>query len=158
MEKFFWTIIILAVGLYIIGEGVMIRCGRLRKRFIGGSFPVLAPRDIFLIAIPIGLQILVIGFMIILPNSKILTVVGGVSFLSAIILGIWRPDWLKPSWLRWLENNYAHVRDEMFREANQMGAKKWEDATCTQEGLEHWADSVAKKHGWSRRWGERDGL
>jgi hypothetical protein len=47
VEKFFWTLGIFAVGLYMTYTGVMIRLGKFRKLFIGGSFPVLAQRDIF---------------------------------------------------------------------------------------------------------------
>lgn len=93
MEKFFWTVTILAIGLYMTYEGVMVRCDRLRKRFIGGSFPVLAPRDIFLISVPIGLGLISICFMVMNPDwNNIFGPLMLVFNLSAIILGIWRPD------------------------------------------------------------------
>jgi len=67
---------------------------------------------------------------------------------------IWQPRWLKPFWLRWLEDNYGHVLEEMFEEARQMGVRNWEAQVKTQADLERWADSVAEKHGWQRL-GER---
>ncbi len=73
-----------------------------------------------------------------------------VSIASILILLIWQPRWLKPIWLRWLEDNYGHVLELMFEEARQMGVRTWEAQVKTQADLEAWADSIAKKHGWQR--------
>jgi hypothetical protein len=151
MEKFLWTLGVFVFGFYMIYDGVMVRLGKSRRKFLGGSFPVLAPREIFVLAIPIGLGIVTIGFMIVFPEwVGLLNYPGLFFFFTTIILGFWAPGWIKPDWLRWLDDNYGHVRDELLREANKMGVKQWEEETRTQEGLERWADSVARKHGWRR--------
>jgi hypothetical protein len=46
--------------------------------------------------------------------------------------------------------NYEPVLGDMFEEARKMDIKEWDAQTRTQEGLERWADSVARKHGWQR--------
>lgn len=152
MEKFFLTLGILAFGLFAIWLGTMVRLGKLRWLFLGGSFPVLAPLGAFLIAIPVGLLFIIIGLMMVFPEQNDpLTIPLVILFFAAIILGFWMPSWIQPTWLRWLHENYDHVLGEMLQEASQMGAKEWERATRTQEELEQWADRVAKKHGWQRR-------
>ncbi len=64
---------------------------------------------------------------------------------------MWQPWWLKPAWLRWLEENYGDVLEDLFAEARAMGMRKWAEQVKTQEGLERWADGVAQKHGWQRQ-------
>jgi hypothetical protein len=74
----------------------------------------------------------------------------GTMLLIAIIISFLKPNFLKPYWLRWLEDNYGHVLELMFEEARQMGGRNWEMQVKTQAELETWADSVAAKHGWQR--------
>jgi hypothetical protein len=151
MEYYIITFGIFAFGFYVTYTGIMVRLGRLRKLFLGGSFPVLAQREIFVLSIPMGLGIITVGLTIIFPGwQKALTILLWFFSCTTVILGFWAPGWIKPDWLRWLDDNYGHVREEMFRAARQIGVDKWEEATHTQEGLEHWADSVAQKHGWRR--------
>lgn len=142
---------IFALGLSAISLGVIVRMGKLRWLFLGGSFPVLAPLGAFLIVIPMGLATITIGLMMVFPKYNDLLTIPLILFgIIGVILGFWMPGWVQPFWLRWLNRNYGHVLGEMLQEANQMGAKKWEEATRTQEDLEQWADGVAKKHGWQR--------
>jgi hypothetical protein len=145
------TLGIFGVGLFMVWLGVMVRVGKLRWLFFGGSFPVLSPVGVFLIAVPMGLNVMTIGLLIIFPEYKDpLTIPLLFFFLISAILSFWLPDWLLPRWMSWLMNNYEHVLHEMIEEVRQMGAKKWEKETRTQAELERWADSVAQKHGWQR--------
>ena len=150
MDKLTVTLGILGFGLFMVWLGVMVRIGKLRWLFFGGSFPVLSPVGAFLIAVPMGLGFVTIGLMIIFPGSDLLGILMGVFFLSGATLSFWLPDWMLPMWLSWLRKNYDHVLEGMFEEVRQMGAKKWEQETRTQAELERWADSVAQKHGWQR--------
>ncbi|MBE7552687.1 MAG: hypothetical protein HS126_16580 [Anaerolineales bacterium] len=148
-EKFLLMLGIFSFGFFAIYLGIMVRMGKWRHLFLGGSFPVLAPVGSFLIAIPTGLGFITIGVMIIFPEYKDpLTI--PLLFLGfvAVILGLWTPNWLLPDWLHWLMENYEHVLSGMFEEVRQMGIKRWEEETQTQTGLENWAKRVAKKHGW----------
>jgi hypothetical protein len=76
-------------------------------------------------------------------------VVEGHYLILVLGLLIWQPSWLKPYWLRWLEDNYGHMMDFMFEEARRMG-RSWEAQVRTQADLEAWADSVAQRRGWQR--------
>lgn len=149
MEKTIWTLGIFALGLFFIYMGIMVRIGKWRRQLMFRGFPVLASPVFFLIAIPLGLSLVIIGLKIIFPEWDLLIPLA-ICFFSAMILSFWMPDWLFPKWFRWLMNKYEHVLGEMFEEAHQMGVKEWEAQTSTQEDLEQWADSIARKHGWRR--------
>jgi hypothetical protein len=138
-------------GFSAILLGIILRLGKFRQIYTGRSMPVYAQREIFHLAIPIGLGFLIVGLMGVFPNFKDpLTYPLAFSFFATMILAIWQPWWLKPTWLRWLEDNYGHVLEKMFAEAREMGRREWAEQVKTQEGLEQWADSVAQKHGWRR--------
>jgi hypothetical protein len=151
-EKTLLTLGIFAFGLFAVYLGVMVRIGKWRRLFLGGSFPVLAPVGAFLLAIPIGLGVITIGLMMVWPEHNDPLTIPLVFFvLTTIILSFWTPDWIVPTWLRWLKNNYEHVLGEFFEEARQMGIKEWQEETQTQTGLENWAKRVAKKNGWKSK-------
>ena len=69
-------------------------------------------------------------------------------FIVAIILAFWRPRWLVPRWLLWLEDNHGEIYDQLREEAQKLGAREWEKRVSTQEGLEAWAMEVRRKYGW----------
>ena len=150
MENPLLTFGMLAFGLFTTWLGVMVRIGRLRWLFFGGSFPVLAPVGAFLIAIPMGLGFIIIGLKLVYPEMDLLIPLA-FFFLTGVVLSFWTPNWLLPNWMRWLMENYKHVLDGMFEEVRQMGVKQWEKETQTQDGLERWDDKVARKKGWRRR-------
>jgi len=116
--------------------------------------PVYAQREFANVSILIGLQFVVIALMIVYPYphyfGKLLGYLLGVLAFSSLILAAWSPGWIKPTWLRWMEDNYMHVLEEMFDEARAMGRFDWEKRVRTQAELEQWAESVAQKHGWQR--------
>lgn len=147
-DVFWLTVGIFAFGLWAVYLGIMVRLGKWRSLLLYRGFPVLAPTGAFLIAIPMGLGIIAIGFMMVFPDNKDLIGIPMLVFsLSGVILSFWLPDWLLPDWFRWLIENYEHVLSEMFEEAWQMGLKEWEKETRTQAGLENWAKHVAEKRG-----------
>ena len=150
-EKFLLTLGIFAFGFFAVYLGIMVRTGKLRWLFFGGSFPILAPVGVFLIAIPIGLGFITIGLMGVFPEIKDPLTIPLLFFgITAVILGFWTPNWIQPMWMRWLIKNYEHVLDQMFEEVRQMGVKKWEIQTQTQTDLASWADEIAHRNGWQR--------
>jgi hypothetical protein len=141
-----------AFGFAAILLGIMLRLGKLRVIYTLRSLPVYAQREIFNVAIPIGLGWFAIVLPIAFPGIKDWADYAlYFSFFATVTLAIWQPWWLKPTWLRWLENNYGHMLEEMFAEARAMGRRNWAEQVKTQEGLERWANSVAQKHDWQRR-------
>ena len=60
-----------------------------------------------------------------------------VLFLLPLVALVWRPHWLKPAWLQWLEATCSdRVVEKMFKEARRMGPREWEVQVKTQADLE----------------------
>ena len=97
---------------------------------------------------PRGLFVVIVGPGV--PDVRIGRVIGiATSFsmmLSALVLMIWKPRWLKPQWLLWLEDNYPYLIDTLLEEARKEG-KAWEAKVRTQENLEEWAKQTAGRYG-----------
>jgi len=147
-----WMFFVVVIGSVSFGLGIVARLGRLKRTFITKGIPIIHPKTLVYALIPTGL------FFLLMPLWGSEDLLGRTSsFILFLVLQllivttlIWQPYWLKPSWLQWMENNYGHVLDDMFEEARQMGGYNWEAHVKTQDGLEKWADSVAKEHGWHR--------
>ena len=63
-----------------------------------------------------------------------------------IVLAIWRPWWLKPKWLRWLEKEHGDIIGILWEEVRKEG-HAWERRVRTQEQLEQWVEEVQRKRG-----------
>ena len=125
MEKDLWTAGIFLFGGWAVYLGIMVRLGKQRDLLMYRGFPVLASTGAFLIAVPFGLGVITIGLTMIFPEySGPFTIPLIFFLLTAMILGLWLPDWILPMWFRWLVKNYEHVLGEMFEEARQMGGKR----------------------------------
>ena len=62
--------------------------------------------------------------------------------LLAIVFMAWKPDWLKPDWLLWLEAHYdAATLHFMYYQARHDEAA-WVERAETQAGLEAWAKEM----------------
>jgi hypothetical protein len=136
--------------------GILARLGYFKGVYVSKGFPVLVPKELVYAMVPFGLMIGLLAILPLIPpidelRMKIVIYFGPPLWIIGGIFAIWQPRWLKPAWLRWLEDNYGHVREGMFEEARQMGARNWEAQVRTQTDLERWADSVAQKNGWRRR-------
>lgn len=58
----------------------------------------------------------------------------------------WKPRWLKPAWLLWLEEKYnERMLNFMFDQARKEG-RTWSKRVATQEGLEGWAEEIVQKY------------
>ena len=136
--------------------GTLARLGYFKGVYAGKGFPVLVPRELVYGMIPFGLMVGIFAILPLIPPTnelrmKIVIYLVPPLWIIAGILAVWQPHWLKPAWLRWLEDNYGHVQEAIFAEARQMGIRNWETQVRTDEDLKRWADSVARKHGWQRR-------
>jgi hypothetical protein len=143
------------LGLIFIIVGLWVRLGGLKGIHLFKGIPAILPSGYIYAAFPVGFWLIGIGIASLWPQSSwTQDVVGGgaiACLLISVLLMAWKPNLLKPFWLRWLEENYGHVLGELFEEARLMGVKEWEEETRTQEGLEAWANEVARKNGWQRR-------
>ncbi len=138
-------------GFTLIIVGALLRLGKLRWMYIGQSLPVFAQRETVHLGIPLGIGVLITGLMTLLPDfNELLNYLVFFSFLITMILAFWQPWWIKPAWLRWMEDNYDYAIEEMFAEARKIGRFEWGKQVKTQAELEAWADEVARRNGWQR--------
>jgi uncharacterized membrane protein YccC len=145
------TILVGMMGLGGLLFGVAILTGRIKAWWLAQSIPGIVPEAAFYFGIPMGVTLLALALSLLLPDSMekgwgSLDIVGGL-FIISIIITLWRPPWLRPKWLRWLEDNHRSILSLLRREAREMGGPAWEERVRTQEDLEQWVEEVRRKHG-----------
>lgn len=142
-------------GLTLFGLGLAVRLGYLKRMFIQKKKTGFYSRNTGYALMPAGLFLLSF-YPIFLWKGKQATealpslIIIVTLFVLPLIAIIWQPRWLKPAWLQWLDDNYGHVLEKMFKAARQMGPRRWEAQVSTQAGLEWWAESVARKYKWQK--------
>jgi hypothetical protein len=66
----------------------------------------------------------------------------GLAFVFAYL----EPDWLAPTWYRWLKREHGNILSLLAQEAHQLGRAEWLKHVQTQADLEAWVAEVRKKH------------
>ncbi len=136
-----------AFSLYL---SVIALCGHFKAPYLFKGIPLMAPAGMIYTGFPAGIGALIYAIALLIPNIELGgMIVAANSFLmmlSALVLMIWKPRWLKPQWLRWLEDSYPYLLDTLLEEARKEG-KTWEAKVHTQEGLEKWAEQTAARYG-----------
>lgn len=124
---------------------IQLKHGKMKTAFlplpINPEIPVNWPYGLW----PVGLGALLTGTGFIIAN-RLLMMIGlfGVTPFALVFL-FWKPRWLKPDWLLWLEDTYdQHMLDFMFQQARL--DKTWSQKVATQEGLEVWAKEMEQKY------------
>jgi hypothetical protein len=149
-------LLLIVVGFSLIGIGLGAVMGYFKTLYLIKGIPGLYPSGYVYAFIPAGMLSLLFALAFVLPSRELagdIVAFGslGIILLSIILMTV-RPKWLKPWWLKWLEDHYGHVLEDILEEARN--TKNFEQQTRTQADLAAWADSVAQKHGWQRL-GER---
>ncbi len=67
--------------------------------------------------------------------------------ICGFIFSFLQPSFLKPTWLKWLEQGHGDIMPILQQEANAMGLGIWEARVKTQADLETWVAEVRRKHG-----------
>lgn len=100
--------------------------------------------------LPIGIFCLMVIFAVFVLDQTSMRLILGYSvwpiLLFSIILMIWKPRWLKPWWLIWLEDNYGDVLDVMLEGARN--TPDFAQQTPTETELAVWAEEVLGKYRW----------
>jgi len=99
--------------------------------------------------IPMGIGVIWVALAAI-PNSQAITdllLYTGVFFvIVGIVFALIKPFFLKPAWLRWLEERYGGMMPILKDEARKMGLELWQSKMQTQADIEAWAEEVLQKH------------
>ena len=128
--------------------------GKLKIWWILPSSPIV-PGGVVYWGIPASICMLITGFSLLLPTVEMRSMVFMIGICTTIpkmfIFLIWRPRWLTPVWLRWLEENHKDVLPFLEKEAEDMsnkwgGSRNWAQRIDTQEGLEEWVAEVRQKY------------
>ncbi len=137
------------VGSILIYLGMITLNGTYKKWYLGPH--IFPPQAIVYGAIPFGISgigLCLAGIIsIFLDFNAVICIVGIFVFPSTIfgfILAAWRPKWIKPHWVRWLEEYYGDKIYILIADA-QNNPAVWEVRVSTQAGLEEWAEEVAGK-------------
>lgn len=140
------------MGVAMLVLGLYIRAGGFKTWYLARGTPIIIPRAIQNMLIPLGLSFIaaeVITSDLIptkSPGDVFFWIVMSM-FIASIALGIWNPRWLQPRWLVYLEDEYGTVMWHLLQEAAQ-DPKRWEQQVRTQEDLETWAEETRKKLGY----------
>jgi hypothetical protein len=135
----------LFVGAFVgIFDAIQFKRGKMRDYFLPLPMNLVIPANGHYGGWPGGIASLLMGIGYVTDN-RVIAIIGVAIFPLALVLMVWKPRWLKPDWLLWLEAHYDEdVIDFMFKQARN--EKKWGKRVSTQEGLETWAEETAQKY------------
>lgn len=148
MGNYSCTIIFLVgVGLFFIIIGGGIRLGYWKRWYLGPDDPIFYPKPGAYGFIPLGLFCFSTLLVLLLPEPwQTFATWAAFSFVGLCILLVGlQPWWIKPKWVRWLEEENDDIVDKLIEEARW--TKDWDKRIATQEGLETWVAEVRKKWG-----------
>ncbi len=148
MENYNCAIMFLGgAGLFLIVIGGGIRLGYGRRWYLGPDDPIFYPKQGVYGPVPLGLSFWCILLVLVLPEpweTFATWVAFSFAILSIFLIGL-QPWWIKPAWVRWLEEENDDILDRLIQEA--CWTKDWEKRIATQEGLEAWVAQVREKWG-----------
>jgi hypothetical protein len=137
------------ISIMFLMFGTLIRLGYLRAAYAVRGFPVLVPRELVHGMIPLGLAVGALAVIPLIPTVEMrgdmVLYVAFPLWIVSGILAIWQPRWLKPKWLRWLEDEHSDIIEVLWEEIREEG-HSWERRVRTQEDLEQWVVEVRRKH------------
>jgi hypothetical protein len=140
-------------GMGFLAIGLYVRFGNFKTLYLTKGIPVLMPQALQNIFIPLGITLLImaLGLSDLVPTvelrQKFLVWGVGPIFLVSLILAVWNPRWLRPSWLNYLEDEYGTVMWKLLDEARK-DVPAWSHRVRTQAGLEEWAEETRQKLGY----------
>ena len=140
-----------SLGIPFFVAAFAIRQGRFNRWYLHTQLvPYMPPATMYGL-IPMGLALSLPPLILILPffsgNFKynLILVIGAVCLiLAGFVFPMWKPDFLKPTWLRKLESEYPPDVIEFFvQEWKEMDKDEWARKIGTEEGMEELIRLVA---------------
>ena len=146
--------IVIAFGLMLFGAiltstGIKVRFNGNKAWYLIPNYYVLLPRGAYYAMPLIGVMTFLAGISLFMPTPELVRKVWlfGVfptGFLSVLVV-VFQPKWLKPTWVRWLEENHMDILNVLIEDARK--TPDWAKRVNTQEGLETWVEEVKRKRG-----------
>lgn len=148
------------VGSFISGYGMYIRLGYSKQYFLKEGMGSLgAAAYHFLPLVGAVFLMLALGALAgdVETRQKLLLYLLTPTILVAFLIGPSQPSWLKPKWLRQLEDNHPDIfgfLSEVAREEvgdDPERCSEWSERMDTLKGQNEWVARVRKYKGWPRR-------
>jgi hypothetical protein len=139
------------LGALLFAMGVFTRLGYFRAIYAAKGHIILTPPALVHVATLIGFGMMFMGFLPLLPiapeqRGDLVVYILLPLLIAIYVLAILQPWWLKPAWLRWIEQEHGDVIELLWEEVrNDWWA--WERQVRTQAQLEAWVAEVRHKHG-----------
>ncbi len=145
------------LGSLIFGWGMWIRLGRTKRHFlVQGPAPFFGPAN-YHFGILLGATLIILGIAGLPGDVETRQDLLGYLFIPSLILafivGFWQPWWLKPKWIRQLQENhpdiYPFLREAAQEEVgtDQEKAEEWASKMDTVESQNEWVAEVRKRLG-----------
>jgi hypothetical protein len=138
------------ISLIMLVWGILVRSGKVKGWWVLKDTPIVPINAVYM-TLPASVSFFMSAVALLWPELDERTRLfeySGFVLILGIILTFWRPRWLVPRWLLWLEDNHGEIYSQLREEAQKLGAREWEKRVSTQEGLEEWAMEVRRKYGW----------
>jgi hypothetical protein len=145
------------LGTVVFGCGLAIRLGYYKRYFlVRGPAPFLGPANYHVIILAGALGIVLGVAMVpadVETGQELLGYLVTPAIVLAFIVGLWQPWWLKPKWIRQLQENHPDIYP-FLREAAQeevgtdwKKAEEWASKMDTVEAQNEWVAEVRKRLG-----------
>jgi hypothetical protein len=138
-----------SIGLFGLIAGILAHLGIYKSLYAMKSYPAFAPNALAYILIPGSVLCFMFALIPFLPSVEIrrnfLAYVIFPYQVFLIVLATWRPEWLKPKWLRWLEREHGDIIELLWKDVRE-DRWNWESRVRTQAELEAWVAEVRKRH------------
>jgi hypothetical protein len=147
-DSLIFFLIFLVLGISVLGYGILIQTGKIKSWWLLRSNPIV-PEAAAYLGIPFSISLFVLATAAFFPDietrRRILFFAIFISLIS-FLLAVWRPSWLTPKWLLWLEKYHDDILSLLREEARVLGGREWSKRVHTQEDLEIWVAEVRRKH------------
>jgi hypothetical protein len=149
MRDLLMVVLFLIIGVGLLIGALSAKRGNSKFMFLLEPNPVVAV-DIVYGLIPLGIGCILVAISGMIDDIQITRWLIGIGLGGGVVIGLiliaWKPHWLKPDWLHWLEEHYDEpTREFMFAQARKAG-KAWNKRVATQEDLEAWAEEIAYQY------------
>jgi hypothetical protein len=139
------------LGAILICVFFVVRLGLIKSWFVLKTLPGLLSARMIYTLLPLGITFIAGGIAATVSETTVMDPnQAATNFLLVycpfLIVGflfmVWTPNWIKPVWLRWLEQEYGYCLDILIEEAQKMNRWDWEARVRTQKGMQMWIDEV----------------
>lgn len=144
------ALLFFVIGVAFVIGGLRVRFGQNKTWWLNKSTAV-TPTAIAFGLFPASVIFFVFAYIAFFQPSShiresILFYIGIPAFILTLVFSTMQPNFLKPKWLRWLEDNYGDFLPLLRDKARQSEWSQWKRQVRTQEGLENWVAEVLEKN------------